>query len=639
MRSAHTGEPRFALQFTLLFALTLLAAFWGTVSAPLHVQGNESTDQQAYLLDQAQVFFSENTALTAEQAMQLGDKKMVMLPDSWDTTQPDFEGQGWYQIDFSLDPGKPRPDTVFLPRAIMNAHAYLNGQWIGGLGTLEGNITRRWNHPYLFQFSPELLNSGNNTLLIQVAGHKNYRSGLGRVWLGPSQVLEPLYDSSHRWQVTGSMLATLVALGSGLLLLLFAKVFREQEGFVYLGFAVIVFAIRNMGYFLDWIPLPHAQWGQLVHSLHAWFAALYMMFLIQYMSLQWTWVRRALWAYAVSVSVLTFAVGGQEILQFTFWLLLPIIPMVFLLNIILLSHSWRKRSLEGAILACSSLLFALLSIRDLSIMLDVLPVESILLSQYTGIMLFVSACWIIYQRYRALLLELKASNESLNSQLAIREQQLFRQFNLLRKVEQQRAKDDERRRIMQDIHDGVGSSLVSALNLSEIRPLSHEEMREVLQECLDDLRMAIDSLDPQSDDLLALLGNFRWRYERRLKASGISLVWTVDDVPKLEGYSSRDLFDLLRIVQEVFANTLKHARATVIELRVRCDEAKQKVLLTISDNGVGMPKNTLSRGRGMAHMQMRAKAICIELETRPNTPEKQGVAVHMGIPVIRKRQT
>ena len=220
--------------------------------------------------------------------------------------------------------------------------------------------------------------------------------------------------------------------------------------------------------------------------------------------------------------------------------------------------------------------------------------------------------------------------------MAIREQQLFRQFNLLRKIEQQRAQDDERRRIMQDIHDGVGSSLVSALNLSETKPLSQDEMRDVLQECLDDLRMAIDSLDPQSDDLLALLGNFRWRYERRLKASGVTLLWSVADIPKLEGYSSRDLFDLLRIVQEIFANSLKHAKASKIELSVRWDEANDKVLLSISDNGVGMPHNTLGRGRGLAHMKIRAKAIRIELYIGRNSQE-QGVAVFMAIPRIRRK--
>jgi signal transduction histidine kinase len=634
--SLTPADRLFIGRFLLLFAATLVVALLGTFKAPLPALGDEYSHQQAYMFQQAKVLFSSDPSLSAGEVLALNAKKTVVLPDSWDTTQPEFEGQGWYQIDFRLDPDKPVPNAVFVPRAIMNAHAYLNGHWIGGLGSLEGNITRHWNYPYLFQFSPDLLAPGNNTLLIQVAGYKNYRSGLGRVWLGPNSALEPMYESSYRWQVTGSMLATLVAFASGVLLLLFARVFREQEGFLFFSLAVIIFAIRNTGYFMDWIPLPHAQWGQLVHSLHAWFACLYGLFLIRYMNLGWTWIPRGLVAYAIAVSLITLAAGSEQILNFTFWLLLPVIPLVFILNVLLLTYSWRLQNFEAAILGCSSLLFVLLSIRDLATMLNLLPIESVLLSQYTGILLFVSACWVIFRRYRALLLELKASNDSLNSELAIREQQLFRQFNLLRKIEQQRAQDDERRRIMQDIHDGVGSSLVSALNLSETKPLSQDEMRDVLQECLDDLRMAIDSLDPQSDDLLALLGNFRWRYERRLKASGVTLLWSVADIPKLEGYSSRDLFDLLRIVQEIFANSLKHAKASKIELSVRWDEANDKVLLNISDNGVGMPHNTLGRGRGLAHMKIRAKAIRIELYTGRNSQE-QGVAVFMAIPRMRRK--
>ncbi len=633
--NAEPADRLFIGRFLLLFGLTLIAAIWGTFNTQITSVASNSSNQQIYLFEQAKVLFSSDNTLLASDVLSLNAKKTVRLPNSWDNTQADFEGQGWYQIDFRLDPGKPAPNAVFIQRAIMNAHVYINGQWVGGLGTLEGEITRHWNYPYLFQFSSELITPGNNTLLVQVAGYKNYRSGLGRVWLGPSKVLEPMYDSSYRWQVTGSMLATLVAFASGLLLLLFAKFFQEQEGFFFFSLAVIVFAIRNIGYFTDWTPLPHAQWGQLIHSLHAWFAALYGLFLIRYMNLGWNWIPKGLMAYAAAVSLITFTFNSDQILHFTFWLLLPVIPVVFVLNVLLLSHSWRTRNFEGAILGCSSLLFVLLSIRDLATMLNLLPLESILLSQYTGILLFLSACWIIFRRYLTLLQELKTSNESLNSELAIREQQLFHQFNLLRKVEQQRAQDDERRRIMQDIHDGVGSSLVSALNLSETKPLSQDEMRDVLQECLDDLRMAIDSLDPQSDDLLALLGNFRWRYERRLKASGVTLLWSVADIPKLEGYRSRDLFDLLRIVQEIFANSLKHANASTIELSVRWDEINDNVLLNISDNGEGMPSNTLGRGRGLAHMKIRARAIRIELYIGRN-PDERGVAVFMTIPRMRK---
>ncbi len=88
-------------------------------------------------------------------------------------------------------------------------------------------------------------------------------------------------------------------------------------------------------------------------------------------------------------------------------------------------------------------------------------------------------------------------------------------------------------------------------------------------------------------------------------------------------------------MQEIFANSLKHANANTIELSVRWDEINDNVLLNISDNGVGMRHNTLGRGRGLAHMNIRAKAIRIELYTGSNT-NGQGVAVFMTIPRMRK---
>lgn len=624
-------------QFLLLFAFSLSVTFWISFKTPPPAFNGQVPEEKAYLFQDARVLFSDNLRMTASEVLsRKNSSQAVSLPNFWDDIRPGFEGQAWYLIDFQLDPAKPVPDALFMPKAIMNAHAYLNGQWVGGLGQLEGDLTRHWNHPYLFQFPPQLLKAGENTLMIQVAGYKNYRSGLGRLWLGPSELLEPVYDTTYRWQVTGSMLATLVAFGSGLLLLLFSRLFHEQQGFLFLSLAVMAFAIRNTGYFLDWTPLPHAQWGQLIQTLHAWFAAFYCLFLIRYIGLQWAWPNWVFPGYATFITVFTVVANGAGMQHFTLAMLTPILPVTFLLNVLVLRHAWIKRNFEAALLGWSSMLFVVLSLRDLATLTRLVPVESILVSQYTGLLFFVVGSWIILRRYQALLKQLQTSNQSLNSELAIREQQLVKQFNLLRKIEQQRVQDEERRRIMQDIHDGVGSSLVSALNLGETRTLGQDEMRNVLQECLDDLRMAIDSLDPQSNDLLALLGNFRWRYERRLKASGVTLDWQVEDVPPLEGYSSRDLFDLLRIVQEVFANSLKHARASRIELAVRWDAEHQKMLLTISDNGVGLPANLLGRGRGLSHMKIRAKSIQVDFHLGAG-PQGKGVTAFIEIPKSRRK--
>ncbi len=623
----------------LLLTLTvcsLAITLFAFLGPPKDVLDTLPQAKSIYIKQEAALFLTRHTDLTASAVLQNETKTTVNLPHTWGTQMQLPVGHGWYEIQFIMDPDKPKPNAVYLPRAIMNAQAYLNGHWIGGHGSMEGNIARHWNKPYLFQFSPDLLNSRHNVLQIQVAGYSNYRSGLGRVWIGPSELLEPIHRKTHLWQAVGSFLTSLLAFGGGVLLLVFVQAFKEERVFLFFGLALVVFALRNVGYFSDWTLVSQPVWAMLVHNLHAWFACLFSIFMIQYMKLPWKGAVHCLWIYAVAATAVLTLTGHGLLLHNTVWWLAPLVPIMLLLGCLLLIQAWKNNSVEASLIAGSAVLFISLSLRDMAIMVERLPNESQLLSQYSGLLLFVAASYILLSRYKHLLEKLSTSNGDLHRELEKREQQLFTQFELIRKIEQQRVQDEERKRIMQDIHDGVGSSLVSALNLSDTRPLEPKEMREVLQECLDDLRMAVDSLDPQSEDLLALLGNFRWRYERRLKASGVTLNWRVKEIPTLQGYSSRDLFDLLRIVQEVFANSLKHAKADSIELKIHVDPDQEHIYLHIVDNGVGMPANSIVRGRGLAHMAIRAKSLGIELYTGSG-PNQTGFGVYVRIPLIRQR--
>ena len=69
---------------------------------------------------------------------------------------------------------------------------------------------------------------------------------------------------------------------------------------------------------------------------------------------------------------------------------------------------------------------------------------------------------------------------------------------------------------MADMHDGIGGQLISKLSLVENGEASKEQVAAALRECIDDLRLAIDSLEPAGDDLLPVLGNLRYRLEPRL---------------------------------------------------------------------------------------------------------------------------
>lgn len=91
--------------------------------------------------------------------------------------------------------------------------------------------------------------------------------------------------------------------------------------------------------------------------------------------------------------------------------------------------------------------------------------------------------------------------------------------------QRERAVLQERQRIMQGSHGGLGSQLVSSPALSERGALSSGQTSALLRECIDDLRLAIDSLAGSDDTFAVMAGNLRFRMEPRLRAAGIVVKW------------------------------------------------------------------------------------------------------------------
>ena len=198
---------------------------------------------------------------------------------------------------------------------------------------------------------------------------------------------------------------------------------------------------------------------------------------------------------------------------------------------------------------------------------------------------------------------------SLERQLRSREAELVESYAKLREVERLQTLSAERHRLTQDMHDGLGSSLVSALRVVESGRMSDARLGEVLKSCIDDLKLTIDSMEPVEADLLLLLATLRFRLGPRLESAGIALRWEVSDVPKLDWLDPRNSLHILRILQEAFANILKHTRAS--EIRVSTGSENGWVTVTIADNGTGfdLERARQGGGKGLANQQRRAEAI------------------------------
>ncbi|NCC39476.1 MAG: hypothetical protein EOM21_08520 [Gammaproteobacteria bacterium] len=98
------------------------------------------------------------------------------------------------------------------------------------------------------------------------------------------------------------------------------------------------------------------------------------------------------------------------------------------------------------------------------------------------------------------------------------------------------ALQQERTRLMRDLHDGLSGQLVSIQSLCEYpEPGVVAQIAEASRAALVDLRLVIASMDDVGDDLGLMLGGFRERLEPQLRAAGIELHWQVRMMPALPG--------------------------------------------------------------------------------------------------------
>ena len=147
-------------------------------------------------------------------------------------------------------------------------------------------------------------------------------------------------------------------------------------------------------------------------------------------------------------------------------------------------------------------------------------------------------------------------------------------------------------------------------------------VEEHVKLALDEMRMAVDSLQPTHDDLATVLATLRYRLQPRLDAAGIALEWDVGVIPPVAPFSAQAALQLQRILLEAFTNVLKHARATRIVLHARWQAEAQPphVRIVLTDDGIGprpadaAPKAT---GHGLANMRARALSIGARLVMEP----------------------
>ncbi len=175
------------------------------------------------------------------------------------------------------------------------------------------------------------------------------------------------------------------------------------------------------------------------------------------------------------------------------------------------------------------------------------------------------------------------------------------------------AREEERRRLRRDLHDGLGPQLssqpllmTSALMLLRQDPDEAEAILKSAitqsQEAISDIRRLVYALRPPALDdlgLIAAIGELFTQY----RASGITFsMETTEPLPPLPAAVEVACY---RIVQEALTNVVRHAHAHTCVVRLTCQE---QVTIEIIDDGQGLPP-AYRHGVGLTSMRERAEEL------------------------------
>ncbi|OGA98911.1 MAG: hypothetical protein A3E79_01810 [Burkholderiales bacterium RIFCSPHIGHO2_12_FULL_61_11] len=189
----------------------------------------------------------------------------------------------------------------------------------------------------------------------------------------------------------------------------------------------------------------------------------------------------------------------------------------------------------------------------------------------------------------------------------------------------------ERRRIAQDLHDGVGSQLVSLLATLDTHAPQQQALALALEQCLMDLKIMVDTIDTSDGSVVDALGRLRYRVQHSLDKLGIRMIWKVEVDGPLQALRGERALQVLRITQECLSNIMRHAQASVVEVVCRYVPESQSMLLEVRDNGKGMASREDGRptGKGLAGMRLRAGKLGGQLQI----DTKAGVGTRMRLVV------
>jgi len=173
--------------------------------------------------------------------------------------------------------------------------------------------------------------------------------------------------------------------------------------------------------------------------------------------------------------------------------------------------------------------------------------------------------------------------------------------------------EEERKRISQDLHDGLGTLLAAARMQMQIIQREVDKMSElklvdkteklIAGACLEVRRISHDMMPTALSDLGFVAAIEDLVDEIRVQRELVFHLDLPEEIKIPDGMA----LNLYRIIQEILQNVVKHANANIVELRISMKD--DQLFIRIFDDGIGMDGTDSGDGIGMSNIRSRVNYL------------------------------
>ncbi len=544
----------------------------------------------------------------------------VTLPFHW-RNQFDDTRAVWYRTEVtqaslenlfnSNGPASGQILGLYIWRLNQTADIWLNGTKIGSGGRSEEPMARHWNSPLYFSIPQSLLTETNELLIKHYAQH-NWGS-MEPIVIGTETSLKPLYENRYFIQhdiALGLFIFVLVTGAFSFSVWLFRK---SEKQYFWFAIASLGLSFYCLNQFIRYLPLNADLWRWLSNvSTDLWATAMFVFFL-RSLDVSKPKAEKLAYAYFFSGIPIYFYASYFHVFDINIYFHFGSI-LLGVYGFIISFQCYLQSQKTLALFYCSAiLLIVVIGLHDTvmqAIVNNGLANPSVLgfTNHFNSVhfaaplsFLFIAAS--LTKRFIDSMNAADKLNAELEQRVKEARQQLAENYQALELALIKQSAHEERERIFRDLHDDVGSKL-----LSLYYRLDNESDSTLAKSALEDLRDIVSHKPLASCSLDSAVSQWQAEAADRVSDAGIPLSWHFSGAGQNVELNELQHTQLRRMLREVFSNALLHSK-DLSEIKVAIDYSDSTLSISVSSDGARKPVSEWTAGRGISNLRVRSRDL------------------------------